>query len=82
MDRDVNCMSGKCRFANKIKKAVIEATKPRFHIVKVGESLWDLALEFYGDGLKFDLIYRANKVIIKDQSWIYPGQKLQIPEKP
>lgn len=65
-----------------LEKAIKQAALPRFHVVKDGQSLWDLALEYYGDGRKFGLIYRANAAIIKDPGWVYPGQKLQIPEQP
>jgi tetratricopeptide (TPR) repeat protein len=65
-----------------MKKVTEEAVKPRIHVVKEGESLWDLALEYYDDGNKFDVIYRANEEALKDAGSIRPGQKLKIPEQP
>ncbi len=67
---------------DEIKKAVKEADKPHIHVVKEGESLWDLALEYYQDGSKFDVIYRANEAILKEAGSIFAGQKLKIPEQP
>jgi tetratricopeptide (TPR) repeat protein len=64
-----------------LKEAVEEAVKPRVHVVKEGQTLWGLAQEYYGDGMQFGLIYRANQSLIKDPNRIYHGQKLQIPEQ-
>ncbi len=65
-----------------MKKAAEEATKDRTHIVREGETLWDIADEYLGDGNLFELIYRANRKILKTPQSIRRGQKLQIPPKP
>jgi len=46
-----------------------------------GECLWRIAAypEVYGSGLKWPLIYRANKDQIKDPDLIYPNQVFDIP---
>lgn len=49
-----------------------------YTVVK-GDCLWNIAKKFYGSGLKYTLIYNANKGIIKNPSLIYPGQVLMIP---
>lgn len=65
-----------------LKEAAGAASKPRIHVVKEGESLWDLAQEYYKDGSKFNVIYRANEALIKKAGSIFAGQKLEIPEQP
>ena len=46
-----------------------------------GECLWKIASypEVYGNGAKWNLIYRANKDQIKDPDLIYPNQIFTIP---
>lgn len=49
------------------------------YIVKSGDSLSKIAKAFYGDATKWNVIYEANKGILKNPSRIYPGQVLTIP---
>lgn len=49
-----------------------------YTVVK-GDCLWNIAKRFYGSGVKYALIYNANREIIKNPSLIYPGQVLVIP---
>lgn len=65
-----------------LKKAVEEAANGRIHIVREGETLWDIADEYLGDGNLFELIYRANREVLKTPESIRRGQKLRIPPKP
>lgn len=61
-------------------KSAIKAT----HTVAAGETLSQIALEYYGSGSREDwmAIYEANKETIGDNpSLIKPGQELQIPER-
>ena len=53
------------------------------HIVKKGESLWWIAKykNHYNDPYIWQIIYKANKTIIKNPNRIYPGQRLLIPRK-
>ncbi len=46
------------------------------------DCLWKIAEKFYGDGLKWKLIYNANKDKIRNPDLIKPGWKLKIPELP
>lgn len=46
-----------------------------------GDTLWDLAEQYYGDGSQWEKIYNANTDQIDDPSTIYPGQRLLIPFK-
>jgi hypothetical protein len=49
-------------------------------IVQPGNSLWRIARRAYGDGLRYTVIYQANKTQIRDPDLIYPGQVFMIPE--
>lgn len=44
-----------------------------------GDTLWDLAGQFYGNHLLWPRIADINSNIIQDPHWIYPGQKIKIP---
>lgn len=55
-----------------------ENTVKTYTVVK-GDSLWNIAKKFYGDGSKYTLIKDANGNPIKNASLIYPGQVLTIP---
>jgi len=60
--------------------AVPAARADRIHVVRPGESLWQIAAAVTGDATLWPLLYRANRDQIKDPSLVYPGQRLTIPE--
>lgn len=49
------------------------------HIVGIGDTLWKIALKYYGNGYYWRKIYDINRDIIKDPALIFPFQKLLIP---
>ena len=61
------------------------------YTIKKGDTLWMLAKKYYGSGVKYSIIYNANKEIIESTAkkhgksssdnghWIYPGTKITIP---
>ncbi len=57
-------------------------TKPsmRNHVVQQGDSLYTLAVKYYGDGAKWNKIFDANRKILKDQKSLKIGQELVIPD--
>lgn len=55
------------------------AAAAQYTVVK-GDSLWRIALDNLGSGLKWTDIYEANKDQIKDPNLIYVGQKLVLPD--
>lgn len=59
--------------------ADLKAKQPKIYVVKPGDTLRKIAREFYGDETKWIDIYKANKAVIKDPSFLYPGLELKIP---
>jgi cytoskeletal protein RodZ len=56
------------------------------HTVVPGDTLWGLAVQYYGDGEQWPTIFRANVGLsqpgggaLTDAHWIYPGWSLTIP---
>ncbi|HEU4940912.1 MAG TPA: LysM peptidoglycan-binding domain-containing protein [Candidatus Eisenbacteria bacterium] len=51
------------------------------HVVRPGESLWSISSkpDVYGEGARWNRLYRSNKERIRDPNRIYPGQEIQIP---
>lgn len=53
--------------------------KDTTYTVKSGDTLWNIAKKFYGNGSKYTLIYEANKDKIQNPNKIQVGQVLVIP---
>jgi nucleoid-associated protein YgaU len=51
-----------------------------FYEVKKGDSLSKIAKAYYGNAMKYPVIFEANKPMLKDPDLIYPGQVLRIPK--
>lgn len=51
----------------------------QMHTVASGDSLSKIAKQYYGDAVKYPLIFEANRPMLKDPNKIYPGQVLRIP---
>lgn len=50
-----------------------------FYEVKSGDSLSKIAKAHYGNAMKYNVIFEANKPMLTDPDKIYPGQVLRIP---
>jgi len=55
----------------------LQSNENRYYTVVKGDTLWDIAVKYYGNGKDYKKIADANN--IEDVSKIYPGQKLLIP---
>lgn len=60
-------------------EVIEEAAMAQFHTVVSGDSLSKIAKEFYGDAMKYPVIFEANKPMLTHPDKIYPGQVLRIP---
>ena len=57
-----------------------QVLRERKVVIQKGDVLWRIAEQFYGEGLRYSMIYGANSALIRDPDLIYPGQVFTIPE--
>ncbi len=51
-------------------------------VVQPGQTLWRMARAAYGSGVRYTVIYLANREQIRDPKLIYPGQAFAVPDGP
>ena len=54
---------------------------PDQYIIQKGDTLWDLAGEWFGDPFLWPQVWDENRYIL-DSHWIYPGDPLVVPGRP
>ncbi|MCL4117489.1 UNVERIFIED_CONTAM: hypothetical protein GTU68_062961 [Idotea baltica] len=59
----------------------VEHVEPeaQFHTVVSGDTLGKIAKNYYGNAMKYPVIFEANKPMLEHPDRIYPGQVLRIP---
>lgn len=57
-------------------------TERREHLVRTGDTLWDLARLYLGNPYLWPLIYEANRQIVENPHRIFPTERLIIPPLP
>lgn len=57
----------------------VQEPEAQFHTVVSGDSLSKIAKKYYGNAMKYPVIFEANKPMLTDPDKIYPGQVLRIP---
>ena len=58
---------------------VWDGMRPDFVTEQTTPTLWKLARESYGEGVRYTIIYEANKEQISNPDLIYPGQVFAVP---
>jgi LysM repeat protein len=58
-----------------VKAAADEVT----HVVKKGDTLWDLAKAYLKDPFRWPDVFQRNTDIVENPHWIYPGETIRIP---
>ncbi len=56
-----------------------DTLQSRTHVVRRGDTLWDLAQEYLANPFDWPRIYDLNTGIVQDPHWIYPNQELVLP---
>ena len=56
-----------------------QAQQQREHLVKRGDTLWDLARFYLGNPFLWPSIFDANRNVVENAHWIYPRERLIIP---
>ncbi len=49
------------------------------HVVKRGDTLWDLAKAYLKDPFRWPDVFQRNTDIVENPHWIYPGENIRIP---
>lgn len=60
-------------------EVIEEAEMAQFHTVESGDTLGKIAKKYYGNAMKYPVIFEANKPMLSHPDKIYPGQVLRIP---
>ena len=60
-------------------EVVAKEPEGKFYTVKSGDNLSKISKAMYGDANRYNVIFEANKPMLKDPDKIYPGQVLRIP---
>ena len=76
----VGNIKGIAKVDDRMTVTVVEPQpESQFHTVVSGDSLSKIAKKVYGNAMKYNEIFEANKPMLKDPNLIYPGQVLRIP---
>ena len=58
----------------------LEKEETDFYTIKSGDTLSKIAKTYYGNAMKYPVIFEANREVIKNADLIYPGQIIRIPK--
>jgi nucleoid-associated protein YgaU len=57
------------------------APAPSYVIIRRGDNLWRIARRNYGRGVRYQAIFAANRELIDNPHWIFPGQVFVVPTR-
>jgi len=60
-------------------EVAVQEPEATFYTVKKGDYLSKISKSVYGDAMKYEIIFEANKPMLTHPDKIYPGQVLRIP---
>lgn len=49
------------------------------HVVKKGDTLWDIAKAYLKDPFRWPEVFKRNTDVVENPHWIYPGEVIRIP---
>src|SRR5687768_5910490 len=49
------------------------------HVVKRGDTLWDIAKAYLKDPFRWPEVFQRNTDVVENPHWIYPGETIRIP---
>jgi len=64
---------------DRMTTAIEEEAPAQFHAVVSGDTLGKIAKKYYGNAMKYPVIFEANKPMLSHPDKIYVGQTLRIP---
>lgn len=78
-------LSGNLKGVEKVNGDGLEAPvekkeETEFYTIKRGDTLSLIAKRYYGNAMKYPVIFEANREVIKNPDLIYPGQVIRIPK--
>lgn len=57
----------------------LPADTVRTHVVRAGDTLWDLSELYLSNPFRWPEIFGVNRDVVADPHWIYPAERLRIP---
>jgi nucleoid-associated protein YgaU len=80
-EKIVLCCGNVAGVASVNDNMTVDQSEPeaQYYTVVKGDTLSKISKQYYGDANKYNVIFEANKPMLKSPDLIYPGQMLRIP---